>query len=94
VPRSDGSCCTIYPVAQPHGTRPRGTLPCIGERQVAAIRRILVLTAEFPELQDKGEAAVRIAMTELGVLTLMILALVASLRMLRRRDPDAVAKKG
>ncbi len=60
---------------------------------VAATRRILVLTAEFPELQDKGEQAVRIAMTELGVLTLMILALVASLRMLRRRDRDAVAKK-
>ena len=60
---------------------------------VAATRRILVLTAEFPELQDKGEQAVRIAMTELGVLTLMILALVASLRMLRRRDRDAEAKK-
>ncbi len=60
---------------------------------VAATRRILVLTAEFPELQDKGEQAVRIAMTELGVLTLMILALVASLRLLRRRDRDAVAKK-
>ena len=60
---------------------------------VAATRRILVLTAEFPELQDKGEQAVRIAMIELGVLTLMILALVASLRMLRRRDRDAVAKK-
>ncbi len=32
-------------------------------------------------------------MIELGVLTLMILALVASLRMLRRRDRDAVARK-
>jgi uncharacterized membrane protein (DUF373 family) len=60
---------------------------------VAATRRILVLTAEFPELQDKGEQAVRIAMTELGVLTLMILALVASLRLLRRRDREAAAKR-
>ena len=60
---------------------------------VAATRRILVLTAEFPELEDKGEQAVRIAMIELGLLTLMILALVASLRMLRRRDRDVVAKK-
>ncbi|MBA2305793.1 MAG: hypothetical protein H0W08_24605 [Acidobacteria bacterium] len=59
---------------------------------VAATRRILVLTAEFPEL-DKGESAVRVAMIELGVLTLMILALVASLRMLRRRDLAAVAPK-
>ncbi len=60
---------------------------------VAAIRLILVLTAEFPDLQDKGESAVRIAMIELGVLTLMILAFVAALRILRRRDRDAVAKK-
>jgi len=60
---------------------------------VAATRRILVLTAEFPELADKGESAVRVAMIELGVLTLMILALVASLRMLRRRDLAAVAPK-
>ncbi|MEO5894643.1 MAG: phosphate-starvation-inducible PsiE family protein [Vicinamibacterales bacterium] len=60
---------------------------------VAATRRFLVLTAEFPDLQDQGESAVRIALTELGVLTLMILALVASLRMLRRRDRDAVATK-
>ncbi len=60
---------------------------------VAATRRILVLTAEFPELQDKGESVVRVAMIELGVLTLMILALVGSLRMLRRRDREAVAPK-
>lgn len=60
---------------------------------VAAIRRVLVLTAEFPELHERGEAALRIAMTELGLLTLMILALVASLRLLRRRDRAAVAPK-
>ena len=60
---------------------------------VAALRRILVLTAAFPDLQDKGEPAFRVAMIELGVLTLMIIALVGSLRMLRRYGSDAVATK-
>ena len=60
---------------------------------VAVTRRILVLTAEFPSVQEKGEAAVRMSMLELSVMTLMIVALVASLLMLRRRHPDAVAKR-
>ncbi|MEO6235453.1 MAG: phosphate-starvation-inducible PsiE family protein [Vicinamibacterales bacterium] len=60
---------------------------------VAAIRRVLVLTAGFHELQDKGDAAFRVAMIELGILTVMILALVASLRLLRRRGADAVLTK-
>jgi uncharacterized membrane protein (DUF373 family) len=60
---------------------------------VATIRRILVLTAEFPELQNRGEAAFRLAMIELAVLTAMIVALVGSLRMLRRNDRAAVAPR-
>lgn len=61
---------------------------------VAAIRRILVLTAEFSDLQAKSDSAVRVAMTELALLTVMVLVLVASLRMLRNRDRTAVASKG
>src|SRR4051812_32464649 len=60
---------------------------------VAVTRRILVLTAEFPTFQDKGEAAIRMSMLELVVLTFMIVAFVASLLMLRRRHPQAVAKR-
>jgi uncharacterized membrane protein (DUF373 family) len=60
---------------------------------VAATRRILVLTAEFPDLQGEGDAVVRIAMIELALLTVMILVLVISLRLLRRRDREAVAPK-
>lgn len=60
---------------------------------VAAIRRILVLTAEVHDLPEKGEQAFRVAMIELGILTLMILALVLSLRLLRRRDREPVAEK-
>lgn len=60
---------------------------------VAVTRRILVLTAEFPTFQAGAEGAFRVAMIELGVLTLMIVALVGSLLMLRRRHPDAVATR-
>lgn len=57
---------------------------------IAATRRILVLTAAFTGMPERSEASFRVAMIELGVLTVMIVALVASLLMLRRRHPDAV----
>jgi uncharacterized membrane protein (DUF373 family) len=60
---------------------------------VAATRRILVLTAEFGGLQDRSDAVFRTTMIELGVLTAMIGAFVASLLMLRNRHPDAVASR-
>jgi hypothetical protein len=56
---------------------------------VAATRRILVLTAEFSEIIDRGEAAFRNAMAELALLTLMVVALVASILMLKRRPVQA-----
>ena len=52
---------------------------------IAAIRRVLVLTAEFSKLVDAGQEAFRNAMIELGVLTVLIVALVGSLVLLRRR---------
>jgi uncharacterized membrane protein (DUF373 family) len=52
---------------------------------IAAIRRVLVLTAEFSKLVDAGQQAFTNAMIELGVLTVLIVALVASLVLLRRR---------
>jgi uncharacterized membrane protein (DUF373 family) len=60
---------------------------------VAATRRILVLTAEFTGMASKDEQAFRVSMIELSVLTLMIVALVASLLMLRSRHPGAVATR-
>jgi phosphate starvation-inducible membrane PsiE len=56
---------------------------------VAATRRILVLTAEFAELMDKGPDVFRNAMVELGLLTLMVLVLVVSLLLLKRRPVQA-----
>ena len=51
---------------------------------IAAIRRILVLTAEFSRLLEMGDVAFRNAIIELGLLTVMVGALVASLFMLRK----------
>jgi uncharacterized membrane protein (DUF373 family) len=60
---------------------------------IAAIRRILVVTAEFGSLPNRSEDIFRASMIELGVLTAMSVALVASLMMLRGRHPDAVATR-
>jgi len=56
---------------------------------IAATRRILVVTAEFSVAEKAGTAGrFREGMLEIGLLTLMTLALVASLFLLRRvRDP-------
>ena len=59
---------------------------------IAGIRRILVLTAEFSDLIGEGGEKFRNAMLELGLLTFLVLALVGSLVMLRRRSA-AVAEK-
>ena len=60
---------------------------------IAGIRRILVLTAEFSEILQRGGDAFRNAMIELGLLTLMVLALVGALVLLRRRPTQAVAER-
>jgi hypothetical protein len=61
---------------------------------IAATRRILVLTAEFSDLIDRGETAFRNAIIELALLTMMVLVLVISLAMLRRRGgPTPAAER-
>jgi phosphate starvation-inducible membrane PsiE len=60
---------------------------------IAVIRRVLVLTAEFGELLEKGEHVFRNAMLELGLLTGMVVALVVALVLLRKRAPTATAEK-
>ncbi len=63
---------------------------------IAAIRRVLVLTAEFKNLLQKGDVAFRNGMIELGLLSFLILALVVSLVLLRRREetPPGVHRAG
>jgi len=59
---------------------------------IAATRRILVVTAEFGQMMDKPEAAFHKAMIEVAVLTIMVLALVASLRLLRAQEKEPTLK--
>ena len=63
--------------------------PFVLVAMIAAVRRILVLTAEFGKLMAEGEAVFRYAMIELGLLTVMTGVMVACLVGLRKRDKDA-----
>jgi uncharacterized membrane protein (DUF373 family) len=60
---------------------------------ISAIRRVLVLTAEFGEWRDKTESATQHFIIELAVLTVLILALVLSLVLLRKKGAPVVAKR-
>jgi uncharacterized membrane protein (DUF373 family) len=60
---------------------------------IAGIRRVLVLTAEFGDLMTRGDDTFRNAMLELSLLTVLVLALVWALVLVRRRAPGAAAEK-
>ncbi len=56
---------------------------------IAVVRRILVVTAQVSTLMEKGQDAhFQEAMVELALLTLMVVALVVSLRLLQARKKD------
>ena len=59
---------------------------------IAAIRRLLVLIAEFAGLLEKNKGAFQGAMLELGLLRVIIVDLVVSLVILRKRPPHGVAE--
>lgn len=67
--------------------------PFVLVAMIAAVRRILVLTAEFGKLMAQGDPVFRYAMIELGLLTAMTGAMVACLVGLRKRDKEAVAER-
>ena len=52
---------------------------------IAAIRRVLILTAEFSKPAEVAEATFHNAMFELGLLTVLILVLVFSLFLLKQQ---------
>ncbi len=60
---------------------------------IAAIRRILIITAEFSNPSDIVEAAFRNAMLELGLLTVLIFSLVFSLYFLKKNRPASVERE-
>jgi len=67
--------------------------PFVLVAMIAAVRRILVLTAEFGKLMEQGESVFRYAMIELGLLTGMTGVMVACLVGLRKRDKEVVAER-
>ena len=60
---------------------------------IAAIRRILIITAEFSNPSEVLEAAFRNAMFELGLLTILIFSLVFSLYFLKKNRPPSVERE-
>ena len=60
---------------------------------IAAIRRVLVITAEFSEVKDAPRETFNSTMVELGLLTVLSLALVVSLVLLRRRPAMPAAER-
>lgn len=60
---------------------------------IAAIRRVLIITAEFSNPSEVMEAAFRNAMMELGLLTALILSLVFSLYFLKKHRAASVERE-
>lgn len=61
---------------------------------IAVVRRLLVLTAELPQLLEKGDPALFQQISiELALLAVLIVALVASLVLLRRHPVGEVAQR-
>src|SRR5207253_7556095 len=60
---------------------------------IAAIRRVLVITAEFGHIPQLPEALMQRFIGELAVLTALILVLVISLLLLHKRNDQIVAKR-
>ncbi len=58
---------------------------------IAAVRRILVITAEFSAQTRPDDRVFRQVMAELALLTVLVVALVASVVILRRRPTSAEA---
>ena len=60
---------------------------------IAGIRRILVLTAEFAQIKEQTDVVFQHLIVELAVLTFLIVALVVSLVLLRKRGITTVTER-
>jgi uncharacterized membrane protein (DUF373 family) len=61
---------------------------------ISAIRRVLVVTAAFGELRGKSESTFQQFVIELGILTVLIVALAISLMLLRKQGAPPMAPHG
>jgi uncharacterized membrane protein (DUF373 family) len=60
---------------------------------IAVTRRILVLTAELPKMIKENGAVFQNAMIELGLLTVLIVALVVSIYFIRSSNPNSAGEE-
>jgi uncharacterized membrane protein (DUF373 family) len=60
---------------------------------IAAVRRILVLTAEFPQASYQDQPAFQHLIIELAVLTVLVVALVISLVLLSKRGVEKAVER-
>jgi uncharacterized membrane protein (DUF373 family) len=60
---------------------------------IAAIRRVLVLTAELAQVHEQSDVVFQRFVIELVVLTVLIIALVISLMLLAKRGVEAAAER-
>jgi uncharacterized membrane protein (DUF373 family) len=60
---------------------------------IAAIRRVLIITAEFSQARPLSETMFQHFVVELGILTLLIVALAISLLLLKKRETVAAVTK-
>ena len=60
---------------------------------IAVTRRILVLTAELPKMIKENGAVFQNAMIELGLLTVLIVALVVSIYFIRPSNPNSAGEE-
>ena len=70
------------------------TEPFLVVALISVIRRVLVLTAQLPELAQASEEGFRHSLMELGLLTLMIVVLVASLIVMQRQVKRITERTG
>ncbi len=59
---------------------------------IAAIRRVLILTAEFGRMENMAPATINFFLLELSVLTVLILAIAIALFVLRKKGPAIAVK--
>jgi hypothetical protein len=83
---------TVQVSIREHGLAPE---PFLLVGLIAVVRRLLVLTAELPQMLEKADPLIfRQVAIELGLLGVLIVALVASLVLLRRHPLGTVAERG
>lgn len=82
---------TVQVSFREHALKPE---PFVMVGLIAVVRRLLVLTAELPQMLEKADPVVfRQVSIELALLAVLIVSLVGSLVLLRRRPVGAVAER-